>query len=78
MVFFRLPVNFRRNVGGRVTESDNRESLPTEPFWSAIDMIVEDAPLKTFHPRECRDVRFGALTGAYQKSVILAITSQDR
>jgi hypothetical protein len=78
MAFFRLAANFGRNVGGRVTESDNRDSLPTEPFWSAIDMTVEDAPLKTFHPLECRDVRFGALTGAYQKSVILAITSKDR
>jgi hypothetical protein len=46
MAFFRLAANFGRNVGGRVTESDNRDSLPTEPFWSAIDMTVEDAPLK--------------------------------
>jgi hypothetical protein len=70
MAFLRLPANFGRNVGGQVTESDNCDSLPTEPFWSALDMTVEEPPLKTFHPPECRDVRFGALAGAYQKSVV--------
>lgn len=70
MAFLRLPADFGRNVGGRITESDNRDSLPTEPFWSAINMTVEDPPLKTFHPLECRDVWFGALAGTYQKNVV--------